>query len=50
MDPNTRIILSDEHQDFKWLKLSDACDIVGYDEMKRVLNLAEDYILKNDKS
>ena len=49
-DSNVTIKMSDEHQDFKWLKLSDACDIVGYDEMKRVLNLAEDYILKNDKS
>jgi bis(5'-nucleosidyl)-tetraphosphatase len=48
-DSNVLIKMSEEHQDFKWLKLSDACEIVKYDEMKRVLNLAEDYIIKNDK-
>ena len=49
-DSNVSIKMSEEHQDFKWLKLSDACDIVKYDEMKRVLSLAEDYIIKNDRS
>ena len=31
-DPNVKVTLSDEHQDYKWLALSPACDIVKYDE------------------
>lgn len=43
-DPNVSVVLSDEHQALKWLKLSDACEIVQYEEMKRVLKEAENAI------
>ena len=46
-DPTVQIQMSEEHQDFKWLKLNEACEIVKYDEMKRVLKVAEDFITKN---
>lgn len=36
-----KVEMSEEHQDYKWLKLSEACDHAGYDEMKRVLIEAE---------
>ena len=41
---DAKCLLSDEHKDFKWLNLIDSCEIVNYDEMKRILNLAEEYI------
>ena len=48
-DPNVVVKMSEEHQDFKWLNFNQACDIVGYEEMKRVLSVAQDFIIKNVK-
>ncbi|KAJ8718037.1 hypothetical protein PYW07_005967 [Mythimna separata] len=36
-NPETKILLSDEHQDLKWLPLKEAQDISGYDDMKQLL-------------
>jgi bis(5'-nucleosidyl)-tetraphosphatase len=43
-DPNVPVVLSEEHQALKWLKLDDACEIVHYEEMKKVLKEAENAI------
>ena len=48
-DPNVAVKMSEEHQDFKWLNLNQACDIVRYEEMKRVLKVAQDFIIKSEK-
>uniref|UniRef100_A0A2A4JIT2 Bis(5'-nucleosyl)-tetraphosphatase [asymmetrical] n=1 Tax=Heliothis virescens TaxID=7102 RepID=A0A2A4JIT2_HELVI len=36
-DPETKVQLSDEHQNLKWLPLKEAQDISGYDDMKQLL-------------
>lgn len=48
-DPQTKVTLSHEHQAFKWVKLHDAFEIVRYDEMKRVLNVAEQFLASKNK-
>lgn len=36
-NPDTKVLLSDEHQDLKWLPLKEAQEISGYDDMKQLL-------------
>ncbi|KAJ8717388.1 hypothetical protein PYW08_005787 [Mythimna loreyi] len=36
-NPETKVILSDESQDLKWLPLKEAQDISGFDDMKQLL-------------
>lgn len=36
-NPNTKVLLSNEHQDLKWLSLEGAQEIAGYDDMKQLL-------------
>lgn len=36
-NPETKVKLSDEHQDLKWLPLQQAQEISGYDDMKQLL-------------
>ncbi|CAK1553017.1 unnamed protein product [Leptosia nina] len=36
-NPDTPVILSDEHQDFKWLPLHQAQELSGYEDMKKLL-------------
>ncbi|PIK59452.1 putative bis(5'-nucleosyl)-tetraphosphatase [Apostichopus japonicus] len=43
-DPNTPVKLSDEHQDFKWLCLSEACSYSRFNDMQEVLKDADEYI------
>ncbi|XP_045527215.1 bis(5'-nucleosyl)-tetraphosphatase [asymmetrical] [Pieris brassicae] len=38
INPEAPVKLSDEHQDFKWLPLSQAQDLSGYDDMKQLLS------------
>ncbi|XP_065059501.1 bis(5'-nucleosyl)-tetraphosphatase [asymmetrical]-like [Rhopilema esculentum] len=45
-DNDCTIKLSHEHQDFKWLALSDACDLVGYKDTQSLLMTAESFLLK----
>jgi 8-oxo-dGTP pyrophosphatase MutT (NUDIX family) len=47
-DPNVSVVMSNEHQDFKWLALSEACKITVYEEMTRVLTEAERLINENN--
>ena len=37
-NPETKVLLSDEHQDLKWLPLKEAQEISGYDDMKLLLS------------
>uniref|UniRef100_A0A6V7UK42 Bis(5'-nucleosyl)-tetraphosphatase [asymmetrical] n=2 Tax=Meloidogyne TaxID=189290 RepID=A0A6V7UK42_MELEN len=46
-DINLQVKLSHEHLDFRWVKLSDALDLAGREEMKEMLTKADDYIEKN---
>ncbi|XP_022826592.1 bis(5'-nucleosyl)-tetraphosphatase [asymmetrical] [Spodoptera litura] len=36
-NPETKVQLSDEHQDLKWLSLREAQEIAGYEDMKALL-------------
>ncbi|XP_026743670.1 bis(5'-nucleosyl)-tetraphosphatase [asymmetrical] [Trichoplusia ni] len=36
-NPETKVTLSDEHQDLKWLPLEEAQEISGFDDMNRLL-------------
>ncbi len=40
------IVLSDEHQAFKWLDIKGACDFAVYQEMQNTLLKAEDFLSK----
>jgi bis(5'-nucleosidyl)-tetraphosphatase len=46
-DDNLQIKISHEHQDWRWVKLSDALELVEHDEMKKLLKEANIYIDKN---
>ncbi|XP_044735402.1 bis(5'-nucleosyl)-tetraphosphatase [asymmetrical] [Chrysoperla carnea] len=47
INPNQKVTLSDEHQDFKWLGLNDACEYGKFEEMKSLLKEFDEYIKKN---
>ncbi|CAG9762630.1 unnamed protein product [Ceutorhynchus assimilis] len=47
INPSAKVKLSHEHQDFKWLPLKEACEIVGYKDMQDVLVNFENYLKKN---
>lgn len=44
-DPHTPVKLSEEHQDFKWLNLAEACSYAKFEDMQEVLRDADEYIL-----
>lgn len=46
-DYNCQIKLSEEHQDFKWLQIKEACDLVGYKDMQSALLAANEFLTKN---
>ncbi|XP_069482943.1 bis(5'-nucleosyl)-tetraphosphatase [asymmetrical] [Ambystoma mexicanum] len=43
-DYNTEVKLSCEHQDFRWLKLQEACKLAQYPEMQDALNKAHQFL------
>ena len=43
-DCEYRVKLSDEHQDFRWRRIKEACDLVGYKEMQEALLAAEKFL------
>ncbi|XP_072942706.1 bis(5'-nucleosyl)-tetraphosphatase [asymmetrical] [Epargyreus clarus] len=45
-NPETKVTLSDEHQDFKWLGLKEAQDLSGFADMKQMLAEFNDSALK----
>eukprot|EP00794_Sanderia_malayensis_P009935 gene9935-10955_t len=40
------IVLSDEHQAYKWLDVKAACEFARYQEMQKTLLRAEDFLVK----
>lgn len=44
VNPNATVILSDEHQDFKWLRLQEACDLAQFKEMQDTLKEFDELI------
>lgn len=44
INPQAKVKLSHEHQDYKWLSLKEACDIVEYKDMQEVLTEFEGYL------
>ncbi|XP_017781126.1 PREDICTED: bis(5'-nucleosyl)-tetraphosphatase [asymmetrical] [Nicrophorus vespilloides] len=46
INPEAKVILSEEHQDFKWLNLIEACKYGNYKDMQDMLNYY-DNLLKN---
>ena len=46
-NPNTPIILSSEHQDFKWLDEELAKEYAGYEDQKQMIADAAEFIRKN---
>lgn len=47
IDPDKSVRLSNEHQAFQWLSLSEACDLAEYQEMRRALKEFDKYISQN---
>ncbi|XP_026052348.1 bis(5'-nucleosyl)-tetraphosphatase [asymmetrical] [Carassius auratus] len=43
-DPNTQVVLSDEHQDYRWAKLEEACKLAKYQDLQDTLTAAQRYL------
>ncbi|KAK7877826.1 hypothetical protein WMY93_031534 [Mugilogobius chulae] len=43
-DPQTPVRLSEEHQDFCWAQLDQACDLVQYQDLQETLRRAKDFL------
>ncbi|XP_051537029.1 bis(5'-nucleosyl)-tetraphosphatase [asymmetrical] [Myxocyprinus asiaticus] len=48
-DLNTRVILSEEHQDYRWAKLKEACELAKYQDLQDTLTAAQRYIETDGK-
>jgi hypothetical protein len=44
LEPSTPIILSDEHQAFKWLNLDEAINLCGFEDMSKALRTCHERI------
>ncbi|KAK7068540.1 nudix (nucleoside diphosphate linked moiety X)-type motif 2 [Halocaridina rubra] len=47
-DPNSQVVLSEEHQDYRWLPLTEACTLAGFKDMIHILHECNDYLKKAD--
>lgn len=47
INPKAEVKLSDEHQDFKWLKLDEACTYAKYNDLQEALKFFDNYIHSN---
>lgn len=43
-DPNRALTLSDEHQDYRWARLEEACSLAKYKDMQDTLRAAHRYL------
>ncbi|XP_041639320.1 bis(5'-nucleosyl)-tetraphosphatase [asymmetrical] [Cheilinus undulatus] len=43
-DPRTAVTLSDEHQDFRWARLEEACSLAGYQDLQDTLRAAHRHL------
>lgn len=48
-DPGTAVNLSDEHQDYRWAKLDEACALTQYEDMQETLKAAHRHLQAQDK-
>ncbi|CAL4076695.1 unnamed protein product, partial [Meganyctiphanes norvegica] len=48
LNPNTPVVMSSEHQDFKWLPLKEACNLSKFPDMIRTLNESEQLLSQNE--
>lgn len=44
INQNSTVKLSNEHQDFKWLKLEEACELAGFSDMQETLKEFHSFI------
>lgn len=47
INPNAKVKLSNEHQDYKWLNINDACKYAKFEDMQGVL-IDFDNFIKNE--
>lgn len=47
INSNAAVRLSEEHQDFKWLELEEACTLGSFKEMQELLRFCDDFIKKS---
>lgn len=47
VNPHASVKLSDEHQDFKWLELQEACKLAEFSEMQETLKEFDTFITSN---
>lgn len=43
-DPETTLTLSDEHQDYRWARLEEACTLAQFKDMQDTLKAAQRYL------
>lgn len=43
-DPKTAVTLSDEHQDYRWARLEEACTLAQYKDMQDTLRAAHRHL------
>ncbi|XP_060925725.1 bis(5'-nucleosyl)-tetraphosphatase [asymmetrical] [Limanda limanda] len=43
-DPGAAVILSDEHQDFRWARLEEACTLAEYKDLQDTLRAAQTHL------
>ncbi|XP_035245540.1 bis(5'-nucleosyl)-tetraphosphatase [asymmetrical] [Anguilla anguilla] len=48
-DPETAVTLSDEHQDYRWAGLDEACSLAGYRDLQGALQDAHRFLLAGQK-
>ena len=48
-DPADKVVMSEEHQDFKWLKLEAACTLAKFPDQIELLKEAETFIIEKLK-
>lgn len=43
-NPETAVALSDEHQDYRWAQLEEACTLAGYKDLQDTLKAAQRHL------
>lgn len=46
IDPEAKVVLSDEHQNFKWLPIGDIVKVSNFSDLNKALEEADDFIAK----
>lgn len=44
---SAEVKLSDEHQDYKWLEVDDACKLSQFDDMQKMLRQYQEYLVSS---